>query len=499
MLDDPRTGTHQRALRTTSVAWSDAERAFTALEFIPPLWLSWLAGPSREGGGISGDFGARIYFEEKDTLGPYWNFGKQLVSGGFWWVTSLGDLAIWIWATPTTYERVLIHEICHHFNHVVRPHFGLDALFEGQPTSLGLTLAQEFVTAVKAADVLRSVLSWPSTNADEMTAESYTALIVANADPSYLIVQPNVDFPAGVRADEWILKMSGNNANLTARWITELTKPAIWPTAPWPVSHTMITQAKVDAHRNTIVLPIQNLDSNEGPTLLLADATKGYRAATNLLGENISKWIRSDRPIPVLCNSNLIIQAGSPTQEISNHNMPAAAEVIPSVQLLGEPSAQWRTTITFRVGENLLEKNILWHAIETSLNGTETEYAITWNGTILAASLTRRVGGVVIDDTFISSSNILVMGERCTVQAVWGAQGAPVILRYRNASAGSITTLTSGTNMPMGRSAVKFWSMPVPHGTNGPAISYCALAAVSVETIHDGGIGPMSWMDAEYA
>jgi hypothetical protein len=84
------------------------------------------------------------------------------------------------------------------------------------------------------------------------------------------------------------------------------------------------------------------------------------------------------------------------------------------------------------------------------------------------------------------------------VQAVWGAQGSTIRLRYRAASAPSFAELESPA-MPMGRAAVDFWYMPIPHAANGPTLSYCALAAVAVETIHDSTLGPMIWMDAEYA
>ena len=504
MLDDPRTVTHQRALRTTSAPWSDAERIFAALEFLPPQWLAWLAGPSRNYGSdqvFASDPGARLYFENYNVRGPFWNFAPQYARvGGLWWTTPYNDIAIWINTVPTGYERQLIHEVSHHVNHIVRPIVGLDRLYAGQPVSPGLTLAGEFVAAVLTTDLANTVQHWQGTNADEMVAESYTALIVANADPSYLIVAPNADYPAGIRADQWILKMCGNNADLTSRWTTELTKPAIWPAAAWPVSRTMATQATVDRHRNTIALPIQNLDSNEGPMLLLADATNGYRAATTPVAQYLSKWGRSDRPLTVLTSSKLLVGTGLPTVEVRNTEVPAATDAISTVQLLDGPSEQWRTTITFRVGELLAVDSILWQAKETLSGPVETEYAITWNGATVSASLTRRVGtgGAVIDTTKVTSGNVLVVGERCTVQAVWGAQGAPITLRHRTASAGSVTTLTSAA-MPTGRLAVKYWSMPIPHANNGATLSYCALAAVSVETVHDGGVGPMTWMDAEYA
>jgi hypothetical protein len=497
LLDDPRATAHQWALRSTSVAWSDADRVFSAMEFIPQQWLDLMSGPSHDiGNNISGDAGCRLYFESVNVLGPYWNFGPQFAgAGALWWATPHQEFGIWVWTTADSYERQLIHEIGHHINHVIRPIFDLEPFFPGH------LLAEEFVAAVIAADALLPTPFRQSTytNVDEMTAESLTALIVANADPGYFIILPDANYPAGVRADEWILKTCGNNADLTARWIADLTDPAIYPTAPWPVHRTMATQGIVDARRNSITIPIQNLDSNEGPTLLLADATHGYRAATDSVGTQVPQWTRSDRPLAISCSGFLKVVAGSPTVQLTNSSLPAETDVIPAVSLLGNSSTKWRTTVTFSVGELLAVDCILWHAIETSIGGIETEYSLTWNGATISASLIRRTGtgGTVIDNTTVTSANVLVVGERCTVQGVWGGQGTAIVLRHRTASAGAVTALTSAA-MPTGRLSVKSWSMPIPHASNGFTLSYCDLAAVSVETIHDGGEGPMVWMDAQY-
>lgn len=504
MFEDPRSSAHQRALRSELVPWSDADRAFAGLEFLPPQWLAWMAGSSRDLYPRSVDeLGMRIYLENSENLGPFWNFGTMnttyAFAAGVWWTSAGGDFGVWVNLRWNTSERILIHECVHHMNHVVRKMLGLDELYEyGQAATPGRTLANEYLAAVTADEATRTVKTWTGSNIDELSGECYTSLIVANADPSWLYVPPNADFPAGVRADQYISAMCGNNADLTARWTAELKDPGVWPAAPWPVSRNMSTQLKVDTRRNAIVMPIQNLDSNEGPTLLLADATDGYRAATKAVGTTLTNWVRSDRPLPTT-TGQVLVSAGSPTVELRNSNQATGAQMVYPVKLLGKPSAKWRATVTFRVGELLAVENTLWRARGLSEGGIETEYNITWNGATVSASLIRRdgSGGTVIDTTKVTSGNVLVVGERCTVQGVWGGQATAITLRHRTASAGSVTALTSAA-MPQ-RFAVEAWSMPVPHATNGPTLSYCGIAAVSVETIHDGGVGPMTWMDADYA
>ena len=472
----------------STVAWSTAEYTFSGIEFFPPMWFPLLyAAP------------LTVYLELPGSTGPGKNFSEPAWTfGGMYLADDLYGPGQRVWIYCGQPSTNIMHEVGHFINHIVRPQFSFNPILGEPPVT---ELAGEVLAVLRALNTASGASTYAAFNADELVAESYKTLIVENADPSWLVIPAGSDatWPAGIRADAWILAICNGDATLAARWRTELTRPELWPAAPWPVHRMMNSQLIVDQHRSSTVIPIQNLDSNEGPTLLLADATRGYREATNSVGASISQWIRSDRPLVVALAGLLIVRAGSPTTEVSNDALLAGATAISFVRLLGGPSEQWRTTVTFRVGELLAVETILWHAIET-VNGIETEYAITWNGATVSASLTRRTGagGTLIDTTKITSGNVLVVGERCTVQAVWGAQGTAIKLRHRTASAVSMTELTSAA-MPAGRLAVESWSMPMPHSDNAPTVAYCALAAVSVETIHDGGIGPFTWMDAEYA
>lgn len=477
------------SVRPAVMPWSVAEVTWAGFELLPPIWMSLIS---------LSEF--TIYLEDYNIPGPAKNFvPPQWIFGGLY----LGNS---IWLRGGLDETYMAHEIAHHVGYVMRPRAGIQAIVDRPATPTAVdALASEMLAAIRAVEATHggSGAIYAASNIAELVAESYRYLIMKNLDPSYLASGIDGYWPSGIRADAWILTMCGGNTDLANRWTAELTRPEIWPAAPWPVHRTMASQAAIDAHRNTGAggIPIQNLDSNEGPTLLLADATNGYRLPTEAVGTTLTKWTRSDRPLSLYIGSGLLVSAGTPTAEVRTTNMPSPGPPVTYVNLAGGPSEKWRTTITFRMGELLAGDKTLWRAAQTTVGGVYTEYAITWNGATVSASLTTRMGGAtgaVSRTTKVTSGNILTTTERCTVQAIWGGQNTPITLRHRTASASAVTELTSSA-MPPDRAKVNFWFLEPPHAANGPTLSYCALAAVAVETIHDDGLGPFTWMDAEYA
>lgn len=471
-----------RAIRDPNVTWSAASRTWGGLAFIPQMWRDFFANPS------SGVIYVLIGSGASGSVVNNYGQSAQVLNAGMW----LGDHT---YITGDLEEKYIIHEMGHHINHLVRPYVGLGMMVDGQ-TSAAVTLANEVLVAARAMDAANPPMTqYGCMNIDELTAEAYRTLVIRNADPSFLIVPVNSNpWVAGIRADAWFTWMCNGDAALSARWITELTNPLIWPTASWAVPRMpTVTQTLIDTRRNTLYgtgIPIRDLDSNEGPTLLLADRTNGYIAATQAPGTfTVPSWGRFDRPLRISADAALVVASATPTAEVSNASVPTTSDAIPAFGLVGGPSERWRVTVAFRVAASLpATKTILWHAVQTDL-GVVTEYELSYTNAVVSASLI--INGVA---TTVSTAALLTTaGERVTVQAVWGAQSSAIVLRHQKALAGSMTTLTSAA-MPAARNQVGSWSMPIRRQST----SYCALAAVAVESIHDDAVGPFTWMFTSY-